>query len=162
MSEAPAEQPNEPNESQGGQQGEPADKPLGENGEKALRAERERAKELEKQLSAASTRLSEIERANESAIEKAQREAKEAQDALPTGITAAFRDAAVTFGGIDAEDADLFLTGSDVETLKKQAARLVNRTPAAPKPDPSQGGKGTTAKGSTADQFAAAISDALN
>jgi HK97 family phage major capsid protein len=111
--------------------GEPADEQLGEGGKKALQAERDRAKELEKALNAATTKLGEIERANESTLEKAQREAQEAREALPAGITAAFRDAAVTFGGIAEEDAELFLTGTDVETLKKQAARLVERTPVA-------------------------------
>lgn len=140
MSEATTTQPTEPETRA---QGDPADEPLGEGGLKALQAERERAKELQKQLEAASTRLAEIERQNETALERAQREALEAREALPQGITAAFRDAAVTFGGISAEDADLFLTGTDVDTLKRQAARLVERTTTSsgPKPDMTQGGK---------------------
>ena len=59
------------------------------------------------------------------------------------------------------EDAELFLTGSDEETLTKQAQRLAQRTedagkPRTPKPDPNQGRQGTGVA-STADQFAAAI-----
>lgn len=124
-------------------QGDPAEAPLGEGGKKALQAERDRAKELEKQLNAATAKLSEIERANETEAQRLQREAQEARDALPKGITDAFREAATTFGGISAEDAELFLTGSDKETLKRQAARLVERVPTGPLPDLSQGGSGT-------------------
>lgn len=124
-------------------QGDPAEEQLGEGGKKALQAERDRAKELEKQLNAATARLTEFERATETETQRLQREAQEAREALPAGITAAFRDAAVTFGGIAAEDAELFLTGTDVDTLKKQAARLVERTPTSPLPDPTQGGGGS-------------------
>ncbi len=129
-------------------QGDPADEPLGDGGKKALEAERARAKDLERELNATRSRLTEIERTNESALERAQREAQEAREALPTGITAAFRDAAVTFGGIAEEDAELFLNGSDVDTLKRQAARLAERvratsdTTAGPRPDLTQGGSG--------------------
>lgn len=139
-------------------QGDPADKPLGENGEKALRAERDRAKELEKQLTAATSRLTEIERANESAIDKAQREAQEAVQNAATATVTAFREAAVKFGGISAEDAELFLTGTDADTLTKQAARLVERASAGtqpgPRPDLSQGPKGDTVTGDPATDFA--------
>lgn len=141
MSESTTEQPTEPQEQT---QGDPAEAPLGEGGKKALQAERDRAKDLEKQLNAAAAKLTELERANETEAQRLQREAQEAREALPAGITAAFRDAAVTFGGIAPEDADLFLTGSDVETLKKQASRLVERTPipTSPKPDLTQATRG--------------------
>lgn len=48
---------------------------------------------------------------------------------------------------ISDEDAEIFLTGSDEETLTKQAERLValrgeQAAPRAPKPDPSQGSRG--------------------
>ena len=135
-------EPTEPAEPTATTQGDPADEPLGEPGKKALQAERDRAKELEKQLNAATSRLTEIERANETEAQRLQREAQEAREALPKGITEAFREAAVTFGGISAEDAELFLTGSDKETLQKQAARLMERTPTSPQPDLTQGGRG--------------------
>lgn len=144
MSEASTESTNEPTKAAETTQGDPATDQLGEGGKKALQAERERAKELEKALNAATAKLGEIERANETEAQRLQREAQEAREALPAGITAAFRDAAVTFGGIPAEDAELFLTGTDVDTLKKQAARLVERTPTSPMPDLSQGGKGSS------------------
>lgn len=124
-------------------QGEPAEQ-LGEGGKKALEAERTARKELEKQLNAATAKLTEIERANESALEKAQREAQEAQEAAKTAVLGAFKEAAVKFSGISQEDADLFLTGTDRETLEKQLSRLAARTqeaPAGPRADLTQGGK---------------------
>lgn len=129
-------------------QGDPADKPLGENGEKALKAERERAKELEKQLTAASARLTEIERANESAIEKAQREAKEAQEAAMTATAEALRFRIAAETGIT-ENVDLILTAPDEETMRRQAALWAARTPGettsapGPRPDLTQAGSGT-------------------
>lgn len=141
MSETTTEQPAETTGTEQQPQGDPAEQ-LGDGGKKALKAERDRANDLEKQLRQATNRLDELERANETEAQRLQREAQEAREALPRGITDAFREAAVTFGGIAAEDAELFLTGSDKETLTKQAARLMERTPAGPAPDPSQGGSG--------------------
>ena len=145
-------------------QGEPADAPLGEGGKKALDAERTARKDAESRAADLQKQLDDIARANESALEKAQREAKEAQEAAATATADALRFRIAAKHGISDEDAALFLTGSDEDTLAKQAARLVERTPATntPKPDLSQGGSGGTPTGSTADQFAAAISDALN
>ena len=126
------------------EQGDPANEPLGEPGKKALEAERTARKELEKQLTAATAKLTEMERANETALERAQREAKEAQEAAQAAILDAFKEAAVRFSGIPQEDADLFLTGTDRQTLEKQLARLAARTqetPTAPRADLTQGGK---------------------
>lgn len=162
MSESTAEQSTEPQEQT---QGEPADAPLGEGGKKALEAEREARKAAERERDEYRRKVEEAARANESALEKAQREAKEAQEAAATAPVHAFREAAVKFGGISREDAELFLTGSDVETLEKQAARLMDRAPAGPavpKPDLSQGGRGGAPGGSTADQFAAAFDGLMN
>ena len=162
MSESTNEQPTE---TEAQQQGDPADAPLGEGGEKALKAEREARKAAEKAQADLQAKLDEIARANESAIEKAQREAKEAQEEAAKAPVLAFREAAVKFGGISREDAELFLTGADVETLEKQAARLMDRTTTGvptPKPDLTQGGQGGKATGSTADQFAAAFDGLMN
>lgn len=136
--EQAAEQSTEVDETQ---QGDPADEPLGEGGKKALQAERERAKELEKQLSAATAKLTEIERSNETALEKAQREAAEAKEAATKAATDALRFRVAAKHGISDEDAELFLTGADEATLAKQAARLMERTTTTgPKPDLTQGG----------------------
>lgn len=161
MSESTSEQVTETE----AQQGEPADAPLGEGGEKALKAEREARKAAERERDEFRRKVEEAERANESVIEKAQREAKEAQEAAAKAPVLAFREAAVKFGGISREDAELFLTGADVETLEKQAARLMDRTTTGaptPKPDLTQGGQGGKATGSTADQFAAAFDGLMN
>lgn len=142
-------------------QGDPADTPLGENGVKALTAEREARKAAEQSNAALQKQLDDINAANLSDIEKAQKAAKDAQDAAAKATAEALRLRVAAKHGISDEDADLFLTGSDTETLEKQAARLVERTPTGPKPDPSQGAKGSDAKTSTADQFAAALDGAF-
>jgi hypothetical protein len=134
----------EPTEPQAQTQGEPADEPLGEGGKKALQAERTRANELERQLNAATAKLGEIERANESALERAQREAREAQEAAATATREALRFRIAAKHAISDEDADVFLTGGDEQTLKRQAERLVAlrqaaAAPGTPRPDPSQG-----------------------
>lgn len=147
MSESTNE-PTEPtNEPSTQPQGDPAEKPLGEKGEKALKAERDRANDLDKQLKAAQTKLTELERANETAIEKAQREAQEAKAAVekvPDLVASQLRDHLVQVHEISDDDRDLFLTASDPETLLKQVARLVERAPqkGGLQPDPTQGGGG--------------------
>jgi hypothetical protein len=163
MSESNTEQTT--TEAQEQKQGDPADAPLGEGGKKALEAEREARKAAERERDDFKRKVDEAARANETAIEKAQREATEAREAAAQAPVLAFREAAVKFGGISREDAELFLTGSNVETLEKQAARLMDRTtnpPAGPRPDLSQGGSGGKATGSTADQFAAAFDGLMN
>ena len=122
-------------------QGEPAE--LGEGGKKALDAERAARKAAEKAAADLQKQLDEINRANESALERAQREAKEAQEAAAKATADALRFRVAAKHGISSEDADLFLTGTDEATLERQAARLVERTPTSPLPDPTQGGQGT-------------------
>jgi hypothetical protein len=130
-------------------QGDPADKPLGENGEKALKAERERARELERQLNAATSRLTEIERANETALEKAQREANEAREAATQAAVEALRFRIAAETGIT-DNVELILTAADEDTMRKQAALWGSRqqasdtNPAGPRPDLTQGGSGGT------------------
>ena len=158
MSETSTEQTNpEQTAPEGKQQGDPADEPLGEPGKKALQAERERAATAERQAAEFKRRLDEIEAANLSDLERAQKQAQEAQEAAAKATAEALRFRVAAKHGISDEDADLFLTGKDAETLEKQAARLMERTPTGPKPDPSQGAKGSDSKGTTADMFAAAI-----
>ena len=162
MSESSTEKPStEQATPEGEKQGDPADKPLGENGERALKAEREARTAAEKQAAAFKAKLDEIEAANLSDLEKAQKQAQDAQEAAAKATAEALRFRVAAKHGISDEDADLFLTGSDAETLEKQAARLMERTPTGPKPDPSQGAKGSDAKGTTADMFAAAIDGAF-
>lgn len=137
------DQPAEANAEKVETQGEPAetDEALGEGGKKALKAEREARTNAERQAAELKEKLDKIEAANMSDLERAQKAAREAEEAAAKAPIAAFREAAVIFGGINADDADLFLTASDTDTLKKQAARLIERTstPTTPKPDPTQG-----------------------
>lgn len=138
-------------------QGDPEDKPLGENGEKALKAERERAAAAEKVSAALQKQLDEIAAANLSDLERAQKEAAEFKTAAEKATAEALRFRVAAQHAISQEDADLFLTGTDEETLQRQAARLVERTPTSPRPDLSQGSKGDSTSTNTADQFARAI-----
>lgn len=135
-------------------QGEPADKPLGENGERALKAEREARKAAETAAKELQTKLDEINRANETAIERATREANEAREQAEAARAEALRFKVAAKYGLTDDDADLFLTGSDAETLERQASALASRTPTGPKPDPSQGAKGGATAKTPADSFA--------
>ena len=138
-----------------------ADKPLGENGEKALKAERERAAQFEKQAKDLQAQLDRLNQANESALEKAQREATEAKEAATKATTQALRYQIAAEKGIK-DNVDLILTASDEDTMRKQADLWGDRQPAGttttapgPRPDLSQGGKGSTSvAGDPAQDFA--------
>lgn len=150
MSETTTEKPTEPE----AKQGDPVDKPLGENGEKALKAERTARAEAESRAAALQKQLDEIAAANLSDLERAQKAATEAQELAAKATTEALRFRVAAKHGISDEDADLFLHGADAETLERQAAALVARTPTGPKPDPSQGAKGSAGAKTPADSFA--------
>ncbi len=137
-------------------QGDPAaaDKPLGENGEKALKAEREARTAAEKATAALQKQLDDISAASLSDLEKAQKTAKDAEETATKATAEALRLRVAAKHGISDEDADLFLTGSDMETVERQAAALVARTSTSPKPDLSQGAKGAPAGSSPEQDFA--------
>lgn len=88
---------------------------------------REQEKRAKENASAAA-RLAEIEQANKSEAEKTADRIRQ----LETEAEAARRDAlrfkVASKYGIGDEDADLFLTGSDEETLQRQAERLAGRS----------------------------------
>lgn len=135
-----------------------------EDFEKALgkRLERERAKYADyADLKSKAARLDELEEANKTEQQKLADRLAEAEKSAERARTEALRFKIASKFGVSDEDADLFLTGTDEETLTRQAERLAARSdeagkPRAPKPDPNQGRpSGGTA--STADQFAAAI-----
>ena len=147
----------EPTTDDTAKQGDPADKPLGEGGEKALKAEREARAAAEKSAAALQKQLDEINAANLSDLERAQKEAEQYKAAAEQATAEALRFRVAAQHSISDEDADLFLTGTDDETLQRQAARLVERTPTSPRPDLSQGSKGDNTSSSTAEQFAAAV-----
>jgi hypothetical protein len=152
MSETTSEQ--QPTEAQEQTQGDPADESLGEGGKKALKAEREARTAAERQAADFKKRLDELEAANLSDLEKAQKQAKDAQEAAAKASADAARFRIAAKYGLNDEDADLFLTGADADALERQAKALVARTPTGPKPDPSQGAKGSAGARTTADSFA--------
>lgn len=116
-------------------------------------------------LKAKARRFDEIEAANKTEAQKLA-DAKAAAEAERDQAKAeALRLRIATKHGISDEDADLFLTGTDEETLTRQAKRLAARNeeagrPRAPKPDPNQG-RPSRGSSSTADQFAASIGGLL-
>lgn len=71
------------------------------------------------------SKLDKIEEASKTEAQKLQDRLNVVEQEGKDGVVSAFREAAVTFGGIKPEDAAKFLTGTDAETLKDQAARLV-------------------------------------
>lgn len=104
------------------QQGQqPPDEPLGEGGLRALQAEREARKTAEKAAADAAARIKEFEDRDKTELQKAQDAAAEADKRAVD----AWREALTTAHGISEEDAAVFLTGTDADTLKRQAARLV-------------------------------------
>jgi hypothetical protein len=154
MSEPTTTEPTETTEPTGQKQGDPAEASLGEGGKKALDAERRARQAAEKSAADFKKRLDEIEAANLSELDKAKKQAQEAQEAATRAAADASRFRIAAKHGINDEDADLFLTATDPETLERQAAALVARTPASPKADPSQGAKGSSGSKTTADSFA--------
>lgn len=152
MSDAPATdtgktaEPVKGEEPAGNKPDESADKPLGENGEKALKAERTRATAAEKERDALKAELDTIAQANETAVEKAQREAQEAKaevDTVPQKVADQLRGHLKAMHTITDEDAELYLTSNDPATLLKQATGIATRasgsTP-SPRADLTQGG----------------------
>jgi hypothetical protein len=144
MSDEPNPTDQEPNEQ------------LGESGLKALNAERDARKEAERQnkelkdqlkaLKPAADRLKEIEDQQKTDLEKANERMAELQRQAALSATEALRFRIATKHGISDEDAEVFLTGSDEESITKQAERLValqGEKVAAQqqKPDPSQGAR---------------------
>lgn len=73
-------------------------------------------------------KLDEIEQANLSALEKANGRITTAEKDRDTAVAEALRLRTAVTHGISLEDADLFLTGTDEETLTAQAKRLSDRT----------------------------------
>ena len=160
--------PNEtttPTEPEAPEQRDADTEPLGDAGKKALAAEREARKAAEKAAAEYEKRLKEIEAAQMSDLEKAQAAAKEAQEAAAKATTEALRWKVAAEFAIAAEDAEVFLTGTDEDSIRKQAQRLAelaaSKGPTTPKPDLSQGAKGTPSQATPAQKFAAAFEGRL-
>ena len=94
---------------------------------KALAAQKQQIKELK----AKAARLDEIEESSKSESEKiADRIAKADAEvaSLPAKVSAALREHLIELHGIEGDDAELFLTANDPETLLKQVSRLVGQS----------------------------------
>lgn len=113
-----------------------------------LTKEREAKKALQAKLEQYEAEKAEAEKAKLSDIERAQAEAQEARDAEAKANAELLKYRIAGKHSItDEEDIELFLTGSDEETLTRQAERLAKRNsgPRNPQPDPSAGPKGDPA-----------------
>ena len=90
-----------------------------------------KAREQEKRAKAnadAASKFAELEEAKKSEIEKAADRAAAAEKAAADAKAEALRWKVAAKHGISDEDADLFLTGTDEDTLTKQAQRLAERS----------------------------------
>lgn len=137
-------------------------RPLGPNGEKALKAEREARAAAEKAAAEFKARLDEIEAANLTELEKSQRAAKEAQDQLATLTRQTTIQKVALEKGVPA-DLVAFLNGDTEEVVAAQADTLLARlnAPHSPLPDTSQGAKGDPASGTPANDFAQFLTNQL-
>lgn len=98
--------------------------------DKALskRLERERAKFADyEELKAAKSQLDALSEASKSDLERATETATKAATERDTARAEAMRLRIAVEHGISIEDADLFLTGTDEESLRAQAKRLSDR-----------------------------------
>lgn len=131
------------------------DKPLGENGEKALKAEREARKAAEARLAEFEAKEKEAAKANLSEVERAQAEAKEAQEASAKAASElSTYKLAAKLGITDEADVEILLAIPDEATRERTAERIAKAGAAStPKPDLSQGAKGSDKKSSTGQQF---------
>lgn len=92
------------------------------------RLDRERSKFKDYgDLKAKASKLDEIEQANLTELEKANGRVTAAESERDTAKAEALRLRTAVTHGISLEDADLFLTGTDEETLTAQAKRLADR-----------------------------------
>lgn len=79
-----------------------------------------------KDLKAKAAKFDEIEQANKTELEKLNERVTAAESAHQAAVVEALRFKVASKHGISEDDAVLFLTGTDEETLTKQAQRLSN------------------------------------
>ncbi len=123
---------------------------------------KQKAREQEKRAkenAAAAQKLAEIEDAQRTDAERSASRIADLEAELGEARRDSLRFKVASKHGISDEDAEMFLTGSDEETLIRQAERLAAwnaeaAAPRAPKPDANQGRSQGNAPKSPADSFA--------
>ena len=140
---------------------QPAEEALGDPGKKALAAERDARKAAERRFAEAEARLKEIEDANLSELQKAQRDAEEYRAKLASLQVENARSRIALEKGVPSDLIE-FIVGEDEEQMAAKADLLMSRlnsTPSTPKPDFTQGASGTPAPATRpgADTFAAGV-----
>jgi len=129
---------------------------LGDAGKRALQAERDARKQAERQLAALQEQVDAITAEKMTDLERAQQAATKAQEDAEKSAREALRYRYASRHGISDEDAELFLTGVDEESVARQAERLAAAmgAPRTPAPDPSQGVGSTPVPTTNAERFA--------
>lgn len=134
---------------------------LGDAGKKALTAERDARKQAERKNAEYEARLKEIEDANLSELEKAQREASEARETVAKIQRENDRNRVALEKGVPSDLIE-FISGETAEDMAAKADLLISRlnaSPSTPKPDRTQGASGKEAPVTTAQQFAQQLGD---
>lgn len=131
-----------------------ASQELGDGGKKAIQAEREARKLAERTAAELAAKLKSFEDANLSELERTKKEAEEAAAELAALRTENIRNRVALTKGVPADLIE-FLTGSTEEEVAAKADVLMSRLGSSgiPKPDPSQGAKGSTQKKSAGALF---------
>ena len=131
----------------------------------ALRAALAKANDEAKENRLKATELDQIKHAQMSELEKAQAAMQTATQEAAAAKAEALRWRIAAKHGISDEDAETFLTGSDEESLTKQAQRLASlattSAPATPKPDLTQGGQGAPTPALNSDALEEALRSKL-
>lgn len=158
---APAATPAVPAPDPVAPQGDPA--PLGESGELTLKKERQRANDLEKQVKAAQAKLDAIETEKLSDLEKAQKAAADSAAQLAEFQKTTLKQQVALEKGVPAKWVDRLKGETKAELEADADAILADIKPdsTTPKPDLSQGPRGTTGGSAPADQFAAFLKQQL-
>jgi len=127
---------------------------LGDAGQKAIKAEREARKIAERTAADAVAKLKSFEDANLSELERTKKAADEAASELAALRIENVRNRVALAKGVPADLIE-FLTGSTEDEVTAKADVLMSRlgSSGTPKPDPSQGAKGTTQKKTTGAMF---------
>ena len=127
---------------------------LGDGGKKAIQAEREARKIAERTAADLAAKLKSFEDANLSELERTKKAAEESAAELAALRIENVRNRVALEKGVPADLIE-FLTGSTEDEVAAKADVLMARlgSSGTPKPDPSQGAKGTTQKKSTGALF---------